>query len=154
MRWFLRLLGYPVYGWALGVNRGPSPQTIDRLARLVDQLVARHGRRLSVVGWSLGGVFAVGLARRVPKDIRQVITLGSPVAGAPEAPPQVPVTSIYSKTDGIVPWRYSILPTAPLRESIEVRGSHLGLGHNPAVLSIVAERLAQPDGQWRPISAR
>jgi dienelactone hydrolase len=143
-----------VSGWTLGVNRGPSSQTVDRLMRLVDQLVSEQHRRVSVVGWSLGGVFAVGVARRVPKDIRQVITLGSPVAGAPEAPPHVPVTSIYSKTDGIVPWRYSILPRVPLRESIEVRGSHLGLGHNPAVLSIVAERLAQPDGQWRPTSAR
>jgi pimeloyl-ACP methyl ester carboxylesterase len=153
MRWFLSRLGYKTFGWELGVNTGPTRRTVDGIARVVDDLVAAHKQRISVVGWSLGGVFARGIARRVPDDVRQVITLGSPLRGTPDAPPRVPVTSVYSKSDAIVPWQISILPDRPLRESVEVRGSHIGLGHNPPVMVVVADRLAQPDGKWRPYTA-
>ena len=154
MRWLLRRLGYKTSGWDLGVNRGPTPRVTEGMGSLLDGLVAKYHQRVSIIGWSLGGAFALGLARRAPDDIRQVITLGSPLVGAPEPPPQIPVSSLYSKSDSIVPWRYSLLPDRPLRENIEVRGSHLGLGHNPAVLAIVVERLALPDGQWRPYTGR
>jgi pimeloyl-ACP methyl ester carboxylesterase len=117
-------------------------------------LVARHQQRISVVGWSLGGIFARGIARRVPDDIRQVITLGSPLHRSADAPERVPVTSVYSKTDNVVSWPLSVLDDSPLRESVEVRGSHLGLGHNPAVLAVVSDRLAQRDGEWRPYTRR
>jgi hypothetical protein len=86
----------------------------------------------------------------VPGDIRQVITLGSPLHRSADAPASVPVTSVYSKTDSIVPWPLAILDDAPLRESVEVPGSHLGLGHNPAALAVVTDRLAQRDGEWGP----
>jgi pimeloyl-ACP methyl ester carboxylesterase len=150
MRWFLGLLGYRTYGWELGVNRGATQRATEGMGRRVDELVATHHQRISIVGWSLGGIFARGLARRVPNDVRQVITLGSPLHSSPDAPPDVPLTSVYSKSDRIVPWQLSALPDAPLRESVEVRGSHLGLGHNPAVLAVLADRLAQPAGEWRP----
>jgi pimeloyl-ACP methyl ester carboxylesterase len=150
MRWFLSLLGYKTYGWELGVNRGLTHQATEGMGRLVDGLVARHQQRISIIGWSLGGIFARGVARRVPNDIRQVITLGTPLHQSADAPGHVPVTSVYSRTDRIVPWQLAVLDEAPLRESIEVRGSHLGLGHNPAVLAVVTDRLAQRDGEWRP----
>ncbi|MGH9114527.1 MAG: alpha/beta hydrolase, partial [Acidimicrobiales bacterium] len=57
---------------------------------------------------------------------------------------------IYSRTDAIVDWRHAVAPPGPRRESIEVRGSHLGLGHNVEVLLVVADRLAQRDGVWKP----
>ena len=150
MRWFLNLLGYKTYGWELGINRGLTHRATEGMARLVDDLVARHQQRISVVGWSLGGILARGIARRVPGDIRQVITLGSPLHRSADAPASVPVTSVYSKTDSLVPWPLAILDDAPLRESVEVPGSHLGLGHNPAVLAVVTDRLAQRDGEWGP----
>jgi len=108
---------------------------------------------------------------------RQVITLGSPVAGHPSAThatlvyewlsgreahdqdiiervrvaPPVPFTSIFSRTDGIVAWPSSVQATSEMSENIAVSvASHLGLITNPAVLYIVANRLAQPDGHWRP----
>jgi pimeloyl-ACP methyl ester carboxylesterase len=153
MRWFLALVGYKTYGWELGVNRGPTRHATDGMGRRVDELVAKHQQRITVIGWSLGGIFARGLARRVPQDVRQVITLGSPLRASPDAPDNVPVTSIYSKSDSVVPWSLSLLPDVPLRESVEVHSSHLGLGHNPAVLVVVTDRLAQPDGEWRPYVA-
>jgi len=104
-----------------------------------------------------------------------VITLGSPFAGAPKAsnawklyerasrqsvedwphrermktPPPVPSTAIYSRSDGIVAWQGCLEREGPLSENIEVEGSHCGLGHNPAVLYAVCDRLAQPEGGWR-----
>jgi pimeloyl-ACP methyl ester carboxylesterase len=153
LRWFLDRLGYRTHRWDLGRNDGPSRRLSaaldERLATLVDQ----HRRRVSLVGWSLGGVYASALAEHAPHHVRCVITLGSPLAGRPRMPVGVPTTSVYSRSDSIVPWRASILPAAPLRENVEVRGSHLGLGHNPAVLVVVADRLSQPEQAWQPFVA-
>ena len=149
MRGVLGQLGYAAVGWDLGVNMGPSRRTLDDVAALVDRLVARHQRRISLIGWSMGGVFALGVARRVPGDIRQVITLGSPLSRTRRPPAKVPVTSVYSRSDAIVPWEASVLPERHQWENVEVDGSHLGLGHNRRVMVVLADRLAQPDGQWR-----
>ena len=148
IRWFLARLGYETHGWGLGTNTGPSRQLSGELVDLVVALAAE--RRISILGWSLGGVYASGLAAYTPHRIRQVITLGSPLRAATTVPPNIPATSIYSRSDAIVPWRASQLAAGPRRENIEVRGSHLGLGHNPSVLVVVADRLALPENGWAP----
>jgi pimeloyl-ACP methyl ester carboxylesterase len=150
MRWFLARLGYRTYGWGLGTNTGPSNDTVGALDALLARLVGEHGQLVSLVGWSLGGVYANALAAQSPQRVRQVITLGSPLRMGPGAPAGIPATSLYSRSDAIVSWRASLLPDGPQRENVEVRGSHLGLGHNPRVLMVVADRLAQPIGGWRP----
>jgi pimeloyl-ACP methyl ester carboxylesterase len=151
LRWFLRQRNYWVHGWQLGSNRGPNSQTAEGLSRRLSDLADRHGRSVSIVGWSMGGVFARSMAARTPESVRSVITLGSPLRllGGPRRL-SMPSTSVYSRTDAVVSYRQSIDPKGPLQESVEVRGSHLGLGHNPAVLYVVADRLAQPVGQWEP----
>jgi pimeloyl-ACP methyl ester carboxylesterase len=136
---------------------------------------------VSLVGWSLGGIFARTLVRRSPELVRQVVTLGSPFRlarsdqsratrvferfshlhvehlslpledGAEPLP--VPTTSVYSRYDGIVAWRACLDAPGPFAENVEVYGSHLGLGHNPAVIWAVTDRLAQPEGAWRPFRA-
>lgn len=153
MRWFLDRLGYRTHGWGLGTNTGPSQRISTGLTELLRTLVDEDGTRVSLVGWSLGGVYASGLAARAPHRVRQVITLGSPLRGAPTVPPNVPATSIYSRSDAIVPWRASQLRDGPLRENVEVRGSHLGLGHNPSVLVVIADRLARPENAWAPFQS-
>jgi pimeloyl-ACP methyl ester carboxylesterase len=153
LRWFLRQRGYWVHGWQLGTNRGLSRETTAGLSQRLDQLADRHGQPVSLVGWSMGGVHARSLAGRTPRSVRLVITLGSPLhTGRGARPLPVPATSIYSRTDAVVPWRYSLDVPGPRSENVEVRGSHLGLGHNPAVLYVVADRLAQPEGRWAPFS--
>ena len=151
LRWFLAQLGYRSYGWGLGQNVGFGRRVTDGL----DELLAakRDAGPVSLVGWSLGGIHAFELARRRPDAVRSVITLGSPLVGVRQLPATIPVTSVYSRTDAIVPWRSSLLPTGARRESIEVVGSHLGLGHNPAVVVVVAERLAQRPASWQPFVA-
>jgi pimeloyl-ACP methyl ester carboxylesterase len=176
LRAFLADRGYAVHGWGLGRNLGLRPGFEERLKARLHDLHRASGRRVSLVGWSLGGVFAREIANALPAAVRSVVTLGSPLRGSPkstnawrvyqlvsgqriddpalrrpkETPPPVPTTSIYSRSDGIVAWRCSVERAGPQSESIEVIGSHLGLGVNPAVLHALADRLAQPEGRWRP----
>lgn len=175
LRAFLRERGYAAHGWKLGRNTGPSPEIAAAMARRLADLVDRHGRRVSLVGWSLGGVYARELARRFPTHVRQVITLASPfrdveAANVPRAlvrrrrrlpdesayrtrlaePIPVPSTAILSRTDGVVAWRSCREEPGPLSETLEVAASHLGMGFHPVVLLLIADRLAQPEDAWRP----
>ena len=184
LRAFLRDRGYHVHAWRLGRNLGPSPATVAGLRERIAELAGRHKRTMTLIGWSLGGIYAREIARAAPAVVRQVITLGSPlrlrdprasnasrlydaVIGTPQRPTlvgvpppeeersplRVPSTAVYSRTDGIVPWRSCVEVGTELCESIEVHGSHAGLAYNPAVLWIVADRLAQPEGVWRPFTS-
>ncbi len=150
----LKRLGYRSHGWGLGTNRGPDDALLRAMRDRLEELSARYDQMVSIVGWSLGGVYARGLARRHPELVRQVITLGSPfrsVEAARQWPaPSVPTTAVYSKRDAVVDWENAQEPAAPRRESVEVDGSHFGLGHNPAVIVVVADRLAQAPDRWRP----
>lgn len=181
LRRFLEGKGYDVHAWTLGRNLGLK--AIGRDGRkLIERLEAVHaltGKKVSLVGWSLGGLMARTLAGQRPDLIRQIITLGSPLGGDPKSTtvwrlyegmtgdrvddpdavkhfeeamtvPQVQATAIYSKGDGIVPWQNCLMPDHDLTDNIEVLGSHCGLGVNPAVLYVVADRLAQPEGSWKP----
>ena len=154
LRQVLRALGHEVHGWGLGRNQGPDRALLEGMAARLAELSRKEGRPVSLVGWSLGGVYARGLARHAPHQVRQVLTLGSPFRGLETArglaPPPVPLTAIYSKSDAVVDWHGAIEEAGPKRESIEVRGSHMGLGHNPAVVVAVADRLAQAEGSWKP----
>jgi len=152
LRWYLRRLGYWVHGWRLGLNQGPDNRTVTGLARRLDEVAERHGKPISIVGWSLGGLYARALSQRSPKSVRLVITMGSPIHAVPWArgPLSVPSTTIFSRSDDVVPVEVALDRPGAQRENVEVRGSHLGLGHNPSVLYVVADRLAQPVGRWAP----
>jgi pimeloyl-ACP methyl ester carboxylesterase len=156
LRRYLKALGYEVHGWGQGVNRGRVDVSVAALRRRLSELARSSGGPVSVIGWSLGGYYACQLARRDPKHVRQVITLGSPAtlrwsgANAGFGPLRMPVTAIHSRSDPIVAWRPSRAEPAAQRQDIRVHGSHLGLGHNPAVLWVVADRLSTPPQRWKP----
>ena len=175
LRRFLRDHGYAAHGWKLGRNAGPNSETVARMVERFHEVQQRYGRRVSLIGWSLGGVYARELARAFPTDVRQVITLASPfrdleATNVPaflrtrrgrhpneaafrerlRLPLAVPMTAIYSRTDGIASWQSCMAEPGPQSESIEVESSHLGIGHHPVVLLTIADRLAQPEGVWKP----
>ena len=176
LRTYLRAQGYAAHGWKQGPNHGPRPGVETGMDARLAELAGRYQRKISLIGWSLGGVFARELARRTPALVRQVITLGSPFANEPKAsnawrlyealsgrqvgdwpgreamkrPPPVPSTAIYTRTDGIVAWQGCLEQESAMTQNIEVEGSHSGLGHNPVVLYAIADRLALPEGKWRP----
>jgi pimeloyl-ACP methyl ester carboxylesterase len=172
MRRYLRHLGHLAWGWRLGRNIGPSNAILDGMVDVLRTLADRTGQPVSVIGWSLGGIYARELARRHPEEIRQIITLGSPfnmvdarqsradpvfqrrahLYDASRVPSReqvaqpipVPSTAVYSRRDGIVAWQTCIEPASALHENVEVRCSHLGFGVDPATLWLLADRLAQP----------
>ncbi len=178
LRRFLRSLGYRTYAWGLGRNLGLEDGVRGRLLARLEALHARNERAVSLVGWSLGGVYARELAKLAPARVRQVVTLGSPFgmgrradggwlhsmvfgstfapgpAGRIADPPAVPVTAIVSRSDGIAGFGACREAPAARAENIEVMGSHIGLGVNPLVLFAIADRLAQAEGAFRNFDRR
>jgi pimeloyl-ACP methyl ester carboxylesterase len=176
LRGFLRWLGYDARGWDLGRNQGPTETVLAGLPRALLRHAERTGRPVSLICWSLGGLYAREMARRLPRQVRQVITLGSSYAlthpgqshahgpyqrlsllHAPGSklpsreqrsrPINVPSTSVYSRLDGIVAWQACVEPETALHQNVEVRCSHVGFGVDAATLWLIADRLAWPAGR-------
>jgi pimeloyl-ACP methyl ester carboxylesterase len=184
LRNHLASCNFRVLDWNMGVNTGPNgllDAWLPTLAERVEELHARHGQRVSLVGWSLGGIYAREIAKLSPQAVRQVITLATPhlavKAGnhmgtvvkllggdtsqlTPELEarlaqrPPVPTTSIYSESDGVVCWRGCLEEPGKDVENVAVHASHFGMPTHPDVLRIVADRLAQKEGRWRPYARR
>jgi pimeloyl-ACP methyl ester carboxylesterase len=182
IRGYLDLLGYQTFSWELGRNLGPSmPDLAVNLAALLTRVFeAGSERKVSIVGWSLGGVYARLLAQLLPDKVRSVVTLGSPFSGSPrstsvyplverlvgmpieqiplhalrllagESLQGIPSTAVFSKSDAIVPWQIATQEPSHFAENIEVYASHTGLGFSPAVLFSLADRMQHAEGDWRP----
>ena len=145
---YLRLLGYRVRGWRMGLNTGQVSALLPRVLRRVARTAELAGEPVRLVGWSLGGVLAREVARERPELVRRVITLGTPIGvGRSEAreatPIRVPITAIWSRADGIVAWQACVDRRSPDVENIEVGATHIGLGFSPDVYRVIAERLAR-----------
>lgn len=181
LRKLLNEIGYAAYGWGQGRNIA-DPRLVDASIEKLNSLYEQYGEKVSVIGWSLGGVYARELARACPDCVRQVITLGSPFGGIEEdnnaawlhkilvkrekveefpreimdrlaLPIEVPMTAIYSESDGIVPWKCCLEAQENHQtQNIKVRGSHCGLAHNPLVLPIIFDRLMYRQSDWQAYS--
>lgn len=178
LRGFLTSRGYFAQPWNYGFNFGPRYGVLSGCIEHVRELSQAHGQKVSLVGWSLGGIYAREIAKQIPQIVRSVVTLGTPFAGPPKATnawrlyewvsgqkvdshelqaqlrqaPPVPTTSIYSKTDGIVAWQCSLNPNPreTPAENIEISASHTGMGMNPLAFYVLADRLSQPLDAWKP----
>jgi len=179
LRAFLRSHDWMAYRWRMGRNIGPTPDVLYGISHSVASLSRRHHQPVALVGWSLGGLYARNLAIRHPELVSKVITLASPFAleeredsnahglyqrlsdrHHPDVPGVdgggplgVPATSVYTKADGIVPWEACVLEPDHQSENVEVFASHIGLGFNPAVHYLIADRLSQPVDDWQPFDA-
>lgn len=181
LRFHIRSWGYWAHGMHGGRNLGPTPKMLTRLDERLVQLHGRHGRKVSLVGWSAGGQYARYLARRHPDLVRQVITMATPLqwhredrssisfisdrlehrfdpefrrlADHEQGPLPVPSTSIYSRTDGVVRWESCLDLVDDRHCNVEVHGTHSGMGFNLAALAVVADRLSQSEDDWRPFYA-
>lgn len=181
LRSFLHERGYSVHAWKQGFNFGPRHGVLDACRERLRHLAERHRDKLSLIGWSLGGVYARELAKELPDKVRCVITLGTPFSGHPRAtnawrfyefvsgqsvaenealvaqlrdPPPVPTTSIYSRSDGVVAWQCSLNTGEAHTENIEVHASHVGMGMNPLALYAIADRLQQDPARWQRFDVR
>ncbi len=177
VRTFLKFKGFNAYGWELGFNVRYTEKIEQSIKKRVDELYERHQQKVTLIGWSLGGVTMRIFAQHYPEKIKQVIALGAPfsnikgkthvswwyglLAGESvqkfndvwtkeaAAQPLMPSTSIYSKTDGMVSWEYCMdWETGPKTQNIEVYCNHLGFGMNPSVWCILVDRLHQKEENW------
>ena len=168
---YLEYLGYDTYDWGLGRNRGHVDRYTEMVGNRTREIVEQlDGRPMTLIGWSLGGVIARETARLFEPFVREVITLGTPIIGGPkytaaaqrfadaekldldEFEKEVharnsigiaqPITSIYSKLDGVVGWRASIDIYNEHARNIEVRSSHFGIGAHARVWRLIADTLA------------
>ena len=171
LRRYFKLLGYDARGWGLGRNSGDVARLAPQVAEIVAKMSAASGSKVSLVGWSMGGVIAREVALHHPDLVRRVITMGSPITGGPKytafadqlasggvdldaieahihhrqrtSPPlKVPVTAIFSRRDGVVAWQACIDQINQSVQHVEVTSSHLGLGFDPKVYRLIARRLA------------
>jgi pimeloyl-ACP methyl ester carboxylesterase len=150
----------------------------DLVARATEVSAGAGGAQISIIGWSLGGIYSREIAKQCPDLVRQVITLGTPFKSIGEGTnaarvyemlskdtshrnpeilrklgerPPVPFTSLYSKSDGVVHWECSIEEESDTSQNIEIpAASHLGLGHNPIAMYVIANRLTQTRSNWTP----
>jgi pimeloyl-ACP methyl ester carboxylesterase len=182
MRKHLHSLGYDANGWELEQNTGVDDRKFAVLAKRITRAAEKTGKKVSLIGHSLGGIYARLLAHEIPDAVRQVIYLGTPFNISDEASVDLPIrriyekvnptetpnelmqgtvdigatpmpsTAIYSEGDGFVPWRFCIDEVDEITENIRVAGSHTGLPFNLPVLFAVADRLAQPADNWKPFS--
>lgn len=171
--------GHQVHGWGDRVNPGPTAEVLDLLDRLLAEVYGAHKRKVTLIGWSAGGRYARHLARKHPDMVRQVVTLACPIqhrigvddssisfiidqvkhrfspdfAQIPEhalGRLPVPSTSIYTRTDGVIRWHACLDVVDDQHENVEVYASHAGVGVNPSVIYVIADRLAQSEDCWRP----
>jgi pimeloyl-ACP methyl ester carboxylesterase len=174
-------LGYAAFDWDRGYNTGPKGDLnlwLRELTAHCTEMLEDHKQTVTLIGWSLGGIYAREVAKLMPSGVRQVITIGTPFnadqdytnAGwlyrllsddSPEfdqklnsklrSAPPVPTTSIFSRADGVVAWQTCLHPGKRRDvQDVEILGSHIGMGWNPLVMEVVADRLAQRPGDWKP----
>jgi hypothetical protein len=167
VRRFLTAIAYSPHGWNLGVNVGPTKRLLDGAAERLIELSDAHGP-LSIIGFSMGGLFARWLALRMPDRVRQVITVCSPIheparnSWLPldrflglwlgvdlhklieEVAEPLPVggTFMFSRDDGLVNYTACLDASVPPEDNIEISGPHVLIARNPQVMTILAERLA------------
>lgn len=167
LRQYLQKLGYRVYGWEMGRNLGRI-ENIETLANKIELLSKKHNQKVTLIGWSMGGIFAREVAKLKTDYVDRVLTIGSPFANVyapnhakwifdllndskdlkPEIvnqlsePPPQPTAALYSLSDGIVPWQACMdTPTSELHQNYKIESSHFGMGANPTVLAKVRDLL-------------
>lgn len=178
LRKFLEFKGFSVYGWDQGLNIKYSEKLEKKLLDRIEMIAQRHQQKVTLIGWSLGGITIRLLAKHNAEYIKQIIPMGAPfsnLAGKTyvswwyallaqetikdfnqtwlkeiEAQPDVPSTAIYSKTDGMVSWEYCMeWTTGPKTQNIEVLCNHLGFGMTPSVWAILVDRILQDENDWQ-----
>ena len=168
LRKFLAHQGFAAVPWNFGLNMGPTKATLTALEKQMAAMANQYGRRVSLVGLSLGGTMAREMAKRRPELVAAVVTLASPIrlpvptTLAPlvrlasalweedarialariAEPPSMPLTAIVTRDDGLVDWRACMPSPAPNVTVVTIAGAHVTIGSNPAAQRAVAASLA------------
>ncbi|PLK24782.1 alpha/beta hydrolase [Porphyrobacter sp. TH134] len=169
MRYLARQLeaaGHIAKRWGLGFNWGPNEENFAALEARLLELHARHGRKVVMVGWSLGGLYARELAKRQPHAVAKVISMGSPFSGSPRAnnvwrayqfitghsvdappvaaelavKPPVETVALWSANDGVIAPRCAAGRAGERDRSVRLRCTHMGFTYDPqAIVAVLGE---------------
>jgi dienelactone hydrolase len=157
--------GYRVFGWGLGRNFGARADTLDRIVARLESV--SPGRPFTLVGWSLGGIYAREVAKQRPDLVARVATLGAPFAGDPRAnnvwrlyelvsrhpvdqpplnvdlaaKPPVPTIAFWSKRDGIVAPACARGFEGQSDLQVELDCTHMGFATSPRAFRGIAAAL-------------
>lgn len=163
--------GHSAHEWGLGFNLGPTPDNFAFLLARVRDLSASAGEPVALVGWSLGGLFAREIARRIPDSVAKVITLGTPFSGDPRAnnawrayhlitghavdappievdfarKPPVPTIALWSPKDGVIAPRCAAGWPHERDRAVALRCNHLAFASDPQAISEVLRQLDWDD---------
>jgi pimeloyl-ACP methyl ester carboxylesterase len=163
----LEKAGHKAKRWGMGFNLGASEEAFERLSSRLISVQRRYDRKMVLVGWSLGGVFAREMAKRHPELIEKVITMGSPFSGDPHAnnawrayqliagyrvdnppikaelaaKPPVETVAFWSPRDGIVSPRSACGKPGERDRAVALRCSHLGFAYSPECIAAVLREL-------------
>lgn len=173
MRYLARQLeraGHKVKRWGMGFNFGPTEENLTFLEARLEEVHARYGRPVTLVGWSLGGLFARELAKRRPGLVAKVVTMGTPFSGSPRAnnawriyqfvaghrvdeppietvvaeKPPVETIALWSPRDGVVSARSSRGLPGERDRAVALRCTHIGFSYSAEAVHAVLAELERP----------
>ncbi|KKW93751.1 MULTISPECIES: alpha/beta fold hydrolase [Sphingobium] len=172
LRHVLNAAGYEAHGWGMGRNFGPRPETLEQIDRRVDEIRRGTGGQVTLVGWSLGGLFAREYAKFAMHKVGGVVTMGTPFSGDPRAnhawrlyqlvsgfavdrppfacrreeKPSVPTVALWSRRDGVILPECAKGRAGERDRAIEVDCTHMGFAASPEGILAVGKALAAVRG--------
>jgi pimeloyl-ACP methyl ester carboxylesterase len=166
LRRTLDATGYRAYPPGLGLLTGITQQFMARAAARLAEVAQTEQRKVALMGWSLGGLYARVLAQRHPELVELVMTLGTPFSGSrrannawrlyealndhtvdnppvpddPSLKPPVPTVALWSRSDGVIAAASARGLPHERDAEIEVPFTHLALATSrPAIDRVIAE---------------
>lgn len=171
MGWLRQILsagGYSAHDWGMGRNFGPRPDSLSRIDARVDAIRREQDGPVTLVGWSLGGLYAREYAKFAPHKVAGVVTMGTPFSGDPRAnhawrlyqlvsgfpvdrppfpctreeKPPVPTVALWSRRDGVILPECARGRAGERDKAIEVDCTHMGFAAAPEGIAAVGRALA------------
>ena len=170
LRGYLSAIGHQTHGWGLGRHGKDVEASVEQFLPTLERVAAASDKPPILIGWSLGGIVAREVARAHQDLVAKVITFGSPLGGPRHTSAAraydkdelrsiealiderstdaltMPITSIYSRRDGIVDWLSCVDQQTPHAENIEVTSTHIGYGLDPDVWRVIAQQIDSAPG--------
>ena len=172
MRRILNAAGYAAHEWGMGRNFGPKADSLELIDRRVDAIQQEHGGPVTLVGWSLGGLYAREYAKYASGKVGGIVTLGTPFSGDPRAnhawrlyqlvsgfpvdrppfpctreqKPPVPTVALWSRRDGVILPECAKGRTGERDSAIEVDCTHMGFAAAPEGIAAVGRALESMHG--------
>lgn len=176
LRRTLKARGFRAQGWGQGINTGADAQKLKLLEARLYALRRHTGKRVVLIGWSLGGLYARVLAHRCAEHVDMVVTVASPFSGSRRAnrawkvyealndhtvdnppfaedisaKPPVPTIAVWSAIDGIVAPECCCGRKGEADHTLQIDAPHFALGTSARCIEMILAKMAEVDGERGP----